>query len=147
MPDRDDTPAPYPDQLRRHLDDAHRGLLRVHKALIDHEKLRYERARGRISGPGQFLQLVIHDPWFAWLRPISELAVQIDEFTVSKEPTDPRDGVALLEQARALLAPAEIGNPFQQEYHRSLQESPEVTEAHAEWKLFLNRADRERADG
>ena len=128
--------------LRSNLDEAHRGLLRVHKALIDHEKVRYERSRGKISGPGQFLQLVIHDPWFAWLRPISELAVQIDEFTMSKEPTDPGDGEALLAQARALLVSAEEGDSFQREYYRSIQESPEVATAHRDWKLFANRIAR-----
>src|SRR5690349_1128524 len=64
---------PFPDDLRRRLDLAHGGLLRVHKALLDHERVRYERERGRVGGPGEFLQIVINDPWFAWLRPVSEL--------------------------------------------------------------------------
>jgi hypothetical protein len=73
-----------PETLRRRLNEAHGGLLRVHKALLDHERVRYERERGPIDGPGEFLQLVISDPWFAWLHPISELAVQIDEAVPAK---------------------------------------------------------------
>ena len=77
----------------------------------------------------------IHDPAFAWLRPISELVVQIDEFVSSREPRNPADGEALLDQARSLLVPSESGTDFQQAYYRALQESDEVVEAHAEWKL------------
>jgi hypothetical protein len=123
-----------PEDLRRRLDQAHGGLLRVHKALLDHERGRYERERGPISGPGEFLELVINDPWFAWLRPVSELAVQIDELVSSKEPADPRAGEALLASARDLIAPSENGNDFQRQYLRSVQESPEVAGAHGEWK-------------
>ena len=54
-----------PERLRQQLDDAHAGLIRVHKALIDHERDRYELAKGRIPGAGEFLQILIHDPWFA----------------------------------------------------------------------------------
>src|SRR3954451_17825182 len=102
MPD-DETAA----DLRRRLDAAHAGLLRVHKALIDHERARYERERGPVGGAVEFLQVLIRDQYFAWLRPMSALIVQIDEFVMSKEPTDPADGRALLTQARALLTPNE----------------------------------------
>lgn len=124
-----------PDELRRRLDQAHRGLLRVHKALLDHERMRYERERGPVGGPGEFLQVVIHDPWFAWLRPVSELAVQIDEATSSRDPSDPQAAEALLRQARELIVPAEQGDEFQRAYHRAVQESPAVAMAHGEWKL------------
>jgi hypothetical protein len=32
-----------------------------------------------VGGSGEFLQLVFNDLWFAWLRPVSELIVSIDE--------------------------------------------------------------------
>jgi hypothetical protein len=124
------------------LDEAHGGLLRVHKALIDHERVRYERERGPIGGPGAFLQVLIHDPWFAWLRPVSELVVRIDEFVASKETVDPMDGEALLAQARELLTPVENGAGFGGEYFRALQESEGVALAHAEWRLFAIRTGR-----
>ena len=128
-------PNPLPEPLRRQLDEAHHGLLRVHKALLDHERARYEQAHGPIGGPGAFLQLVIHDPAFAWLRPISEFVVQIDEFVSSREPRNPADGEALLRQACDLLTPSESGTDFQRQYYRALQESDDAVEAHAEWKL------------
>lgn len=131
-----------PDDLRHRLDEAHRGLLRVHKALLDHERSRYERERGRVGSAGEFLQLVIHDPWFAWLHAISELAVEIDELVSSKEPADPAAGEALLDKARELMVPDEQGDDFQRQYHRAMQESPEAAMAHGEWKLSAGKSFR-----
>ena len=126
-----------PDDLRRRLNTTHGQLLRVHKAIIDHERVRYERTRGPVGGAVEFLQLVIRDPWFAWIRPISELIVQIDEFTESKEPTDPQEGEALLVQARELLVPSETGDDFRREYYRAVQESPDVAMMHGEWRRAI----------
>jgi hypothetical protein len=49
------------------------GLLRLHKALLESERVGYERANGRIASSQAFLQLALQDEWFAWLRPVSEL--------------------------------------------------------------------------
>jgi hypothetical protein len=125
------------DDLRRRLDAAHAGLLRVHKAIIDHERVRYERLHGAVGGPVEYLQLVIRDPWFAWIRPISELIVQIDEFTGARKPPRPDDGEALLRQTQELLVPSEAGDSFQREYHRAVQESPEVAMMHGQWRRQL----------
>ena len=121
------------ERLGEELEGARVGLLRVHKALLDHEKVRYERARGRISGAGHFLELVINDPWFAWLHAISELAVEIDEYE-SEDEQPAEQGEALLKKARGLLVPDENGDAFQKEYYRALQESPAVVAVHGEWR-------------
>lgn len=129
--------SPEMEELHRRLNAAHAGLLRVHKAVLDHERQRYERSRGPVGTPLDFLQLVLRDPWFAWLRPVSELTVQIDEFTASRESPDPRHGEALLEQARALLVPDEAGDDFGRAYHRAIQESPEVAMTHGQWRASI----------
>jgi hypothetical protein len=109
----------------------------VHKAALDHERARYERIHPPVGGPLEFLKLALNDPWFAWLRPMSELIVQIDEFVMSKEPTELRQGEALLVQARELLTPSETGNAFAREYHRAMTESTEVAMAHGEWRRAI----------
>ena len=48
-------------------------LLHLHKALLDSEKELYEQQFGPIPSKGQFLQLVMGDPWFNWLRDYSQL--------------------------------------------------------------------------
>jgi hypothetical protein len=130
-------PSVTDEALRRTLEAARLALLDVHKALLDHERVTYERFRGRVPNSGAFLQLVINDPEFAWLRPISELVVQIDELLVTDAPAAPADAKTLLAQARDLLRPDENGEAFQQRYYRAIQEAPEVTVAHGEWKRAI----------
>lgn len=53
-------------------------LLRLHKALLDQERESYERLNGAINAV-QFLNLLIEDEGFSWLRKYSTLIVEIDE--------------------------------------------------------------------
>jgi hypothetical protein len=119
---------------RQRLENARQGLMHVHRALVEAERIRYERAHGRVDGSGALLQLVIHDPWFAWLRPISELIVQIDEWLDDDQPSAGAPDLAeiLLAQVRDRMRPNEAGPEFQQRYHRLLQDDPSVAVAHAE---------------
>ncbi|HEV7797608.1 MAG TPA: hypothetical protein VGO73_05610, partial [Pyrinomonadaceae bacterium] len=98
-------------------------LLRLHKTLLDFERERYERAQGAIDNSYQFLQLVMSDSWFAWLRQLSELIVEVDELLAAKEPPNEDTGVALIQQARILLTPAESGSEFQKKYFAAMQQS------------------------
>ena len=122
--------------VRQKLNATHAALLRVHKALIDHERDRYASAQRPVGSPLEFLQLLLKDPRFAWLRPLSELIVQIDETASARTPVDTEMAGALLKQAAGLLAPDEQADPgaFARHYHHALQESPAVAAAHADWK-------------
>ena len=122
---------------KQKLRDIRQVLLRLHKSLLDFERLGYEREHGRIENSYEFLNLVMHDPWFAWLRHLSELIVQIDESLDSREPTRETTATALIDEARFLLVPAETGGEFQQKYFVSVQQSPEVVLAHAEFAKLL----------
>jgi len=117
------------------------GLLRLHKTLLDLERRDYERARGRISNSYEFLQLVLKDPWFDWLHRLSELIVQIDETLDPNAETAPTelDAKALMDRAKALLAPAETGSEFQKNYFLALQQSPDVVLLHSEVVRLLGR--------
>ncbi len=113
----------------RQLREVRRALQLLHKTLLDAERVRYERLNGRIEG-GPLLQLVIHDPWFSWLRPLSALMVHIDEELDADEPLPSRTVTELLQQVRQLLRPAESGNVFQENYYSALQDTPDVVIAH-----------------
>ena len=124
------------------LKDLRQGLLRLHKTLLDLERLGYERARGRIGNSYEFLQLVLKDPWFDWLHRLSELIVQIDETLDSRDPDQPAtedDAKALLARAKGLLAPSESGSEFQKNYFLALQQSPDVVLLHAEMMRLLGK--------
>ena len=119
-----------PDSARRLLTDLRNGLLKVHKTLLDCERARYERDIERISSTGQMLNLVLHDPWFAWLHELSELVVMIDETLDADEPATASDADRLLAQARTLLTPNESGKGFRREYYEALQRDQDVVIAH-----------------
>ena len=128
------------DTTRDNLKILRQGLLRLHKTLLDLERRDYERARGRISNSYEFLQLVLKDPWFDWLHRLSELIVQIDETLDthdSDKPATEADAKALLERAKTLLAPAEVGSEFQKNYFLALQQSPDVVLLHSELMKLL----------
>ena len=121
--------TPLSSDTRQQLEDVRRALLRVHKALLEDARIRYEREQGRIEGSGALLRLVLNDPWFDWLHPLSGLVVQIDEL-LAADDAKANDGVALLSQARTLLRPDASGNGFQRRYHRAVQDAPDVLIAH-----------------
>lgn len=112
-------------------------LLRLHKTLLDFERAAYEREHGTIGNSYQFLQLVMNDRGFAWLRQLSELIVEMDELLAAKETPNENTGAALIQQASMLLTPAESGSEFQQKYFAAMQQSPEVVVAHAEFAKVL----------
>src|SRR5262245_28660416 len=129
------------DETRDNLKVLRTGLLRLHKTLLDLERRDFERARGRIGNSYEFLQLVLKDPWFDWLHRLSELIVQIDETLDQHAETHATedDAKALIERAKALLAPSENGSEFQKNYFLALQQSPDVVLLHSEVMKLLGR--------
>jgi len=104
-------------------------LLHLHKTLLDWERAAYERIHGRTPA-GELLKVIMEDPQFAWLRPISELIVRIDETLEMEAPDVPSDVAALVSRARSVVAPDESGTPYAQRYRAALQEYPDAVFAH-----------------
>jgi hypothetical protein len=118
------------DAARSLLTELRHVLLAHHKALLDSERARYDHDVERIKSSGQLLNLVLHDPFFAWLHELSELIVMIDETLDADEPATAAGAARLLAQARTLLTPAESGNGFRGQYFDALQRDPDVVIAH-----------------
>jgi hypothetical protein len=128
--------ALMPEVTRQRLTNLRHALLRLHKALLDDERLAYERVYGQVTG-GELLQLVINHEHFAWLHSISELIVSIDEMLDAEEPMTSADAESLLTQARTLLKPSEDGTDFERKYYAALQRDPDIVLAHREvTKIF-----------
>src|SRR5882724_7291472 len=134
------TVDPNSDLARRRLTDVRQGLLRLHKALLDSERVSYEREHGRIESRGEFFQLVIGNAWFAWLHAVSELVVQIDEMLDAEEPATAIDATRLIDRARLMLRPSEEGEGFAKRYFDALQRDPDVVLAHAAVKKLLRKS-------
>lgn len=127
-----------PDGFRQRLTDLRDELLRLHKTLLDSESASYDHDIARIRSRGQLLELVLHDPWFAWLHELSELVVLIDEALEAKDPAlTPADAERFLAQARELVAPAENGGEFRRHYLEALQRDPNVVMAHSQAMKLL----------
>ena len=118
--------------IRQLLIELHGALLKLHKALLDSEKILYEKNVGPIQSPNHFFQLVTSDPYFAWLRPVSQLIVVIDETLDGKQPLSHLDVDAIMNRAVFLLVPAKMGGEFGDRYVAALQRDPRVVLSHAQ---------------
>ncbi|MEM9806792.1 MAG: hypothetical protein AAF959_16100 [Cyanobacteria bacterium P01_D01_bin.56] len=117
-------------------------LLKLHKLLLETERIRYEQTNGPIKNKGEFFQLVISDDAFSWLRPISQFIVQIDEFLTAKEPPEnPEETAAiLLEKGRLMMKPDEnSATPLAAKYFEAIQSEPQVALMNAEMNKMLKR--------
>jgi len=127
------------DQARQRLTEVRETLLTLHKALLDSERTAYELVHGPVASPGAFLQLVINDVWFAWLRPITTLIVQIDETLAAKKPpASAHDFEQLITDTRALLSPSREVNGFWKRYWVAVQRDPAVEVLHNQMEQELS---------
>ena len=92
----------------------------------------YDHDIARINSKGQLLELVLHDPWFAWLHELSELVVLIDETLDAEEPATASDAARMIAQARKLLTPSEAAGEFRKHYLEALQRDPNVVMMHSQ---------------
>jgi catechol 2,3-dioxygenase len=131
--------APMSDEERTKLRDLRVRLLSLHKVLLEDARAAYELDRGRVGSAGNLLQLVINDPWFAWLHALSELVVRIDQ-TIDEPSSTGADAAALFDQAGRLLTASENGDGFARRYYDALQRQPAVVLAHADVRRVLKGA-------
>lgn len=128
--------------IQRRLNEFRSSLMPLHKGLLDFEKREYERTYGRQVTPGELVRLALTDPWFAWLRKISEMIVRIDQL-LEDEAATADDAFGILQQARAMFRPrtdAEAGEPlseFQERYKSALQKNAGSVLAHVEMQRAL----------
>ena len=123
-------PQALPEDARQRVQQVRGTILDLHKALLDSERASYEMVHGTISSPGAFLQLLINDPWFSWLQPVTNLIVLIDETLASKKPVEDRTWIQLLEDARALLSPPRDSSDFWRRYEQAIRRDPGVSVLH-----------------
>jgi hypothetical protein len=96
-------------------------LIVLHKALIDSERVEYEKSFGTLETPQQFLKVLINDPMLE-----SEEAIPAQEVKT------------LMERARTLLEVSEEGDDSRRSYFEALQREPDVILAHAEVMKVVN---------
>jgi len=103
-------------------------LLELHRRLLESERVGLERFQGRMSN-AELLQIAADSPRLAWLAPLSELIVELDE-ALADEPENDGRLDELLSRTRSLLAPPDPETPFGRRYLGLIQLSPDVAVAH-----------------
>ena len=112
-------------------------LLTLHKSLIDFERVGYENVHGKLNA-GQFLNVLLEDENFAWLRKFSMLIVEIDEMF------DLRDGISdemvssNLRKIVELIGMKDEDEFFRAKYRNALQADPEIAGAQAQLQGLLS---------
>ncbi|MDQ2774532.1 MAG: hypothetical protein M3Y57_06345 [Acidobacteriota bacterium] len=126
-------------QTRERLKELRDTVLALHKAILDSERTAYELVHGHVASPGAFLQLLISDSWFAWLKPVTTLIVQIDETLTAKNPlaTD-RELEQLIGDTHALLSPSREATDFWGRYSFAVQRDPGVALLHSKVEQLFN---------
>jgi len=105
-----------------------------HRLLVATQKS-FEKLHGRVEGPGRLLQLAVHDPLFAWLRPLSQQLALLDELAEADELDDVDLARAAGEVAAVLGSDA-----FRGSFLVYLQSEPDVVLANAALRPLLARA-------
>ncbi len=118
------------DRTRRNLKDLSKSLLRLHKTLLEDAKAEYETINGAITSPNQYLQLVLNDIHFAWLRKISSLVALIDEAASVRRPASEPEAKALLDEVRDLLNFQDTDENFNDKFQAALQKSSDAVIVH-----------------
>ena len=129
-----------PGGSRQRLAELREALLKLHKTLLESERISYEASFGKISSPYQFLHLLTSDPWFAWLVPVTQLLTAMDEMLDAKEPLTVAGVEDLTHRMKTLLVPSETGDGFARHYDEALQRNPDVLFAHVTTAKLLRAA-------
>jgi guanosine-3',5'-bis(diphosphate) 3'-pyrophosphohydrolase len=115
------------------LDTLRRALLRLHKTLLDAQRVRYEREHGRVESRGELLDIVLRDASFEWLRVLSALIAGLDELAEAGEGAEMR---GLIDKLRTLVRFE--GNPgFTGPYREIIEAVPDALVAHVQLSRLL----------
>jgi hypothetical protein len=121
--------SPERAELRAALREISKALIPLHRHLIDAARSDYAFAYDTGATPSQLVELLQSDPFFAWLKPLTAVIVDIDEMAR-------RD----FDEASVLAIPRRVEKMFAAEqYVTILQRDVEVAGAHAVVRKALQR--------
>ncbi|HKX83860.1 MAG TPA: hypothetical protein VJL58_06560 [Pyrinomonadaceae bacterium] len=108
-------------------------LLKLHKTLLDHERRIYEGMNGPVNS-GEFLNLLLEDPDFAWLRKFSTLIVEIDEMFDQKDGFGEEAVDLHIAKMKSLIHMEGEDEMFRAKYQAGLQQDLDAAVHQAELK-------------
>ena len=81
------------------------ALRDLHRALTERVRRDYEHEHHGLLSPGTFLHLLISDPRLAWIRPLSELMVDLDVFLQADPSPTEDEAAAVRTEVERFIAP------------------------------------------
>ncbi|HKO58244.1 MAG TPA: hypothetical protein VJ276_20430 [Thermoanaerobaculia bacterium] len=126
-------------EWRAALREISRALIPLHRALIDAARDDYAFGYAPVEGPSHLLRLLNDDPFFAWLKPMTTLIVDIDE--MARADFD-RDAVGAIAARLDRLFGADVDSAFAERYVPILQRDVDVAVGHAAVRQALGRLRR-----
>jgi hypothetical protein len=120
------------DATRARLDEVSRALLKLHKSLLDDERIIYEAAHGTVVSPNEMFRLALGHPQFTWLGKILTLIAQLDEAASVRRPATEPQAQSLLTEARVLLKLEHEDQTFVERFQLALTRSTDATDKHHE---------------
>ena len=112
-------------------------LLKMHKSMIDLEREVYEGIHGKLNS-SEFLQLLLEDEDFQWLRRFSMLIVEIDEMFAQKEKVADEMIDANIGKVRELVEMTEPDEYFRAKYQFALQRDVNAAGLQSELKALFH---------
>ena len=128
-------------ELRAALREISKALIPLHRALINATRDDYAFGVGEISGPSHLLRLVQEDPFFAWLKPMTSLIVDIDE--MARTDFTHEDAAAIAGRLDAMFG-ATAGTAFSEHYVPILQREVDVAIGHAALRQVSSKLPRRK---
>jgi len=120
------------------LRDARNLLLKLHKNLVDHERAIWEGINGPATS-SQFLNVLLEDKDFVWLRKFSTLIVDIDEMFAQKDGYAAETVDLHLEKLRQLISMADEDEDFKAKYQAALQQDLDAASRQGDLRSLLWR--------
>ena len=117
------------------LDTLRHALLRLHKTLLDAQRIRYEREHGRVESRGELLDLVLRDASFEWLRVLSALIAGLDELAEAGEDAS-AEMRGVIDKLRTLVR-FEGNRGFTDPYREIIEAVPDALVAHVQLSRLL----------
>ena len=121
--------SPERARLREALRETSRALIPLHRRLIEFAKDDYAFAYEAEAKPSQMVELLQNDPFFAWLKPLTAVIVDIDE--MARTDFEPPDVASIADRIEQLLAG--------QQYVDMLQRDVDVASGHAALRRALQQ--------
>lgn len=118
------------------LKNARNLLLKLHKSMLDRERELYEGINGPLNAT-QFLNVLLEDPDFSWLRKFSMLIVEIDEMFAQKDGIEAGMVEANLLKVVELVDMKEDDEYFRAKYQLAIQRDPDSASLHSELKTLI----------